>query len=131
MVFEVKSPILGFENIEQMKLEKIDDIFMKLMNVKDNIPTFTLVNPTVLREYIFDIPTAIAILLNTNESNRDKILVANIMVISKHIQDSTINFLAPLVFNFENQTMAQVVLDITKYPHYGVAEPISSFLQDN
>lgn len=130
MEFEVKSPILGFENVTKMKLEKIDDIFMKLTNSSSSTPAFTLVNPFVLRDYSFEIPTAIQVLLDIKEGESKNILIANIMVIYKEIKDSTINFLAPLVFNFDNSTMAQVVLDMAKYPQYNIAEPISSFIKE-
>lgn len=130
MEFEVKSPILGFENVSKMKLEKIDDIFMKLTNANGDSPAFTLVNPFALREYSFEIPTAIQVLLDIDET-KNNILIANIMVIYKEIKDSTINFLAPLVFNFDNQTMAQVVLDVIKYPEYSISEPISKFIKED
>ena len=81
MVFEVKSPILGFENVTKMKLEKIDELFMKLFNADGEVPHFTLVNPFLLREYEFDVPSNIKILLDLN--NAKNIAVANIMVISK------------------------------------------------
>ena len=48
MIFEVKSPILGFENVTKMKLEKIDELFMKLYNAEYEVPHFTLVNPFLL-----------------------------------------------------------------------------------
>ncbi|MDE6885457.1 MAG: flagellar assembly protein FliW [Helicobacteraceae bacterium] len=130
MEFEVKSPILGFENVTKVKLEKIDDIFMKLTNSNAQTPSFTLVNPFALREYSFEIPTALQVLLELDENKSNNILIANIMVVYKDIKDSTINFRAPLVFNFDNQTMAQVVLDIMQYQEYGIAEPISSFLKE-
>ncbi|RDU57968.1 flagellar assembly protein FliW [Helicobacter sp. MIT 99-5507] len=130
MEFEVKSPILGFENVSRMKLEKIDDIFMRLDNVSGDLPSFTLVNPFALREYSFEIPTAIQVLLDIDEQKSKNILIANIMVVYKEIKDSTINFIAPLIFNFDNQTMAQVVLDIMKYPEYNISEPISKFLKE-
>ncbi len=130
MEFEVKSPILGFENISRMKLEKIDDIFMRLDNASGDLPSFTLVNPFALCEYSFEIPTAIQVLLDIDGEKTKNILIANIMVVYKEIKDSTINFLAPIVFNFDNKTMAQVVLDMMKYPQYGISEPISKFLKE-
>lgn len=128
MVFEVKSPILGFEQVKRMKLEKIDEMFVKLSNAEDNSPVFTLVNPYALREYDFEVPAALRLLLDLENSKN--IFVANIMVIQTPIQNSTINFLAPVVFNFDNQTMAQVVLDSLKYPQYQLSDPISSYCQD-
>ncbi|GAD18796.1 flagellar assembly protein FliW [Helicobacter fennelliae] len=129
MVFDVKSPILGFEDVSKMKLEKIDDIFMRLSNTEAIAPVFVLINPFVLREYDFEVPTAIKLLLDLDTSKN--ILVANIMVMQNPIQNSTINFLAPVVFNFDNHTMAQVVLDSFKYPQYGLAEPISKWYKED
>ncbi len=128
MVFEVKSPILGFEDVVKMRLEKIDDIFMRLNNVDGVAPIFILINPFVLREYEFEVPVAIKLLLDLESSKN--ILVANIMVMQRPIHNSTINFLAPVVFNFDNQTMAQVVLDSFRYPNYGIAEPISKWYKE-
>lgn len=129
--FIVKSPILGFEHITKMKLTKIDDIFLKLSNADEPLPCFTLVNPFSLCEYSFEIPSAIQVLLDLQEGKTQNILIANIMVVYKEITDSTINFIAPIVFNFDNGTMAQVVLDALKYPQYSIAEPISTFLKGN
>ena len=129
MVFDVKSPILGFEDVSKMKLEKIDDIFMRLSNTEAIAPVFVLINPFVLREYDFEVPTAIKLLLDLDTSKN--ILVANIMVMQNPIQNSTINFLAPVVFNFDNHTMAQVVLDSFKYPQYGLAETISKWYKED
>ncbi|MCE3038802.1 flagellar assembly protein FliW [Helicobacter anatolicus] len=128
MIFDVKSPILGFEKVKKMKLEKIDDVFMRLSNAEDNSPVFTLINPFVLREYEFDVPAAVKLLLDL-ESTKN-IFIANIMVVQNPIQDSTVNFLAPVIFNFDNQTMAQVVLDSLKYPQYQLAEPISDYYKN-
>ncbi|WP_120944033.1 MULTISPECIES: flagellar assembly protein FliW [Helicobacter] len=125
MLFSVKSPILGFEQVSRMELEKIDEIFMRLRNADDIAPTFTLVNPFALRAYEFDIPMGLQVLLNLDSARN--ILIANIMVIQTPLQESTINFLAPLVFNFDHQLMAQVVLDSAKYPHYHISEKIASF----
>ena len=63
MIFELKSPLLGFENITKMELKKIDDVFARLQVLDANEPSFTLINPFVLREYNFEIPTSIQELL--------------------------------------------------------------------
>lgn len=128
MVFEVKSPILGFEDVSKMRLEKIDDLFMKLSNNEDSSPIFTLINPFALRAYDFEVPSALEVLLDIK--SQEDILVGNIMVLQAPIQNSTINFLAPVIFNVKNKTMAQVVLDSSKYPQYGLAESIDSYYQE-
>ncbi|MDX1295522.1 MAG: flagellar assembly protein FliW, partial [Sulfurimonadaceae bacterium] len=53
MLFDLKAPLLGFESIKQMELQKIDDIFMRLKTPDADEPSFTLINPFVLREYNF------------------------------------------------------------------------------
>lgn len=135
MVFEVKSPILGFEDVSKMRLEKIDDLVMKLSNNENSSPIFTLINPFILRDYDFEIPTALQIILDIEA--REDILVGNIMVLDVMLNqdgkeqitgNSTINFLAPVIFNVKNQTMAQVVLDSARYPQYGLSEPLSSYI---
>ena len=65
MIFEVKSPILGFEDyVVKMKLEKIDEIFMRLSNVDAPAPVLVLwSNPFILREYDFEVPVAMKLLL--------------------------------------------------------------------
>ncbi|MGP1580814.1 MAG: flagellar assembly protein FliW [Wolinella sp.] len=129
MEFEVKSPILGFESVRTVKLEKIDDLFMKLTNVHADVPIFTLVNPFPLREYDFEVPLATKLLLDLKDDTN--LLVLNIMIIHTPLENSTINFLAPVIFNFDNKTMGQVVLESNRYPNYGLAEAISSFFSED
>ena len=129
MDFDIKSPILGFEDVTQMTLDKIDDIFMRLSNTNGTAPVFVLINPFALRKYDFEVPVAMELLLDLKNSKN--ILIANIMVMQTPIQNSTINFLAPLVFNFDNKTMAQIVLDSFKYPAYGIAEPSNEDSNDS
>ena len=125
MTFDIKSPILGFEHIHNVELEKIDDFFAKLVLTSQEI-SFTLINPFAIRDYDFEIPEYFKSLLNvTSHSN---ILVFNIMIVTTPMEKSTINFIAPLVFNVDNQTMAQVLLDNSLYPSFALVENISKYL---
>lgn len=124
MQFELKVPLLGFDEIKTLELKKIDDTFMKL-ETEDQKTEFTLVNPFILREYSFDIPDATKALLEINDNSN--LLIYNILIISQPIENSTINFAAPLVFNTDNQTMAQVI--ISDNPNFSIAEPLSNYLQ--
>ena len=127
MQFELKLPLLGFESIKSMQLTKIDDIFMQLENCSDDAsPSFTLINPFVLKKYEIDIPLSIQNLLEIKEDSN--VLIFNIVIIHKPLEQSTVNFVAPLVFNTDNQTMAQVILDGKSSEYHGMAEPISSFM---
>lgn len=140
MEFVVKSPILGFEHIQKMKLEKIakdDDTFMQLRSCENDGISFTLVNPYAMRsDYEFEIPSPIKALLElkgkTNiDPQNSKLVTLNIVCIKDPIEESTVNFLAPVLFNFENLTMAQVVLENFKYENFGLSEPISKFFDFN
>ena len=140
MEFVGKSPILGFEHIQKMKLEKIakdDDTFMQLKSCENDGISFTLVNPYAMRsDYEFEIPSPIKALLElkgkTNiDPQNSKLVTLNIVCIKDPIEESTVNFLAPVLFNFENLTMAQVVLENFKYENFGLSEPISKFFDFN
>ena len=96
MQYEVKSAILGFDQISKVELTEIDELFSILKSCDGNNLRFTVVNPYVLREYSFDLPTSVKVLLNINENS--KVLVYNVVVIQDPLDESCINFLAPLIF---------------------------------
>lgn len=125
MLFDLKMPLLGFESIERMELEKIDDIFMRLKAPDADEPSFTLINPFALREYSFDIPASIQQLMDIKE--KSNLLIYNIIVIQNPIERSVVNFLAPIVFNTDNNSMAQVI--ISDASPFGIAEEVSNFLE--
>ncbi|WP_415250292.1 flagellar assembly protein FliW [Sulfurimonas sp.] len=124
MKFDISVPLLGFEDVKEVELEKIDDIFMKMQSTTEKHISFTLINPFILREYDFEVPTNISEIINaTQESN---LLILNIVLIQTPIEDSIVNFVGPLVFNTDNNKAAQIILSDS--PVYAVAEKISSFL---
>ena len=125
MIFDVKAPIPGFDQIKQVELEKIDDFFMQLKSCDDDT-SFMLVNPFLLREYDFEIPEYFKNLLELEENSNT--LVLNIMIVSNPIEDSVINFIAPLIFNVDKKVVAQVLLDSNKHKEYGIMENISDYL---
>jgi len=124
MKFDVVTPFLGFEDIKQVELEKIDDIFMKMQASQDKHLSFTLVDPFILREYDFEIPEKVRELLEvTTDSN---ILILNIVLIQTPIENSIVNFIGPIIFNTDSNKVAQII--IQESTNYSVAEKISSFL---
>lgn len=125
MVCEVKSPILGFENIKYIKISPIDDIFAKFEDIDTNI-SFTLLNPYSIREYEFDIPTDIQKLMDINDNC--ELRVYNMIVVGNPVGNSFVNFTAPIVCNLTNKTVGQVVLDPVKYPHLQCAQQIGQYL---
>ena len=125
MKFDICIPLLGFENVKQVELEKIDDVFMKMQSTTQKHISFTLINPFILREYDFEVPTSVSdIIQATKDSN---LLILNIVLLQTPIEDSIVNFVGPLVFNTDNNKAAQVIL--SDVANYAVAEKISSFLK--
>ncbi len=128
MIYEVKSPLLGFDSIKKMKLTKIDDIFMKLEDCDASGIVFTLIDPYALRTYSFDIPVDFQKALKIKTDS--KLLVYNIMIIQDPVENSAINFLAPLIFNRDNKTMGQIILDSIKYPDFHIVESLSNYIRN-
>lgn len=128
MSYKVIGEILGFKDTKEIKIDAIDDLFSKMTDVNNENISFILVNPYLLREYSFDVPLDIKNALNINsESN---VSVYNILLVQKPIEKSTINFLAPIVVNHDNNTFTQIVLDPKQNPDFGMAERIESFKKE-
>ncbi len=123
MNFKVVSPILGFESISEISFSTIDDFFSKLE--KEGI-AFTLIDPSRLRTYSFEIPLFYKNLLKIEEG--DDVKVYNTMIVHTPIEKSLINFAAPLILNHSKMLLAQVALDSATYPEFGIAETISTYL---
>ena len=128
MSYSVKSHILGFESTNEVEIVEIDELFATMKDLNNEAISFTLVNPYLLREYSFDVPKAIEALLDIKEDS--KVRVYNIVVVQKPLEESLVNFLAPIVINEDNKTVAQVVLDPKRYPDFEIAEPIKNFIKE-
>ena len=125
MQYEVRGELLGFEDTRKVEITEIDELFFTMKDAENEHISFTLVNPYLLREYSFDLPSDVKVLLDINgESN---IHVYNLLVIQKPLEKSVINFLAPIVINMDNKKLAQVVLDPARHPEFDFAQTIESF----
>ncbi len=124
MIYDVRGELLGFPDTHTVTITEIDSLFSTLKDTNNDNITFTVVNPYALREYSFDIPIDLKILLDiTDKSN---LSVYNILIIQKPIEESYINFLAPIVINNDNKKLAQIVLEPRKHPDFGMTETIKS-----
>ncbi|MEN4045636.1 flagellar assembly protein FliW [Sulfurimonas sp. NWX367] len=128
MAYEVKGEILGFVNTRQVDINEIDELFSIMKDSQNPGISFTLVNPYMLREYPFEIPEKTKELLKITDNS--EISVFNILLIQKPLEKSTINFLAPIIINHDNNTLAQIVLEPKQNPDYGMAESIESFKKE-
>jgi flagellar assembly factor FliW len=125
MSYEVKGTILGFEDTTDVEIYEIDELFSTMKDANKNGISFTLINPYALREYSFDLSSAVKALLEiTPDSN---VSVYNIVVIQEPLENSAINFLAPIIVNNDSKKVAQAVLDPKRHPDLGMAETIKSF----
>lgn len=127
MSYEVKREILGFEGIKEVVINEIDDLFSTMQDKDNENISFTIVHPYPLREYSFDLPLDVKVLLDIHKNSNAS--VYNIVIIRKPLEESTINFLAPIVVNHDNNTVAQVVLNPKRHPDYGMCETIKTFLK--
>ena len=125
MTYEVKGTLLGFQDTAHVELHMIDDLFSTMIDANNKDISFTLANPYSLREYSFDVPTSIKVLLEMDD--KSSLSVYNIVVIQEPLENSTVNFLAPIIVNNDNKRVAQAVLDSKRHPDFGMAESIKSF----
>lgn len=127
MGYEVKGTLFGFDETRRVTINKIDDLFSSMIDEDNENVSFTLVSPQYLREYSFDVPADVKALLEIKDDS--VVSVYNILVIQKPLEKSTINFLAPIIVNHDNNYLAQAILDPKKYPQYDMAERIESFVR--
>lgn len=125
MKYQVKKSILGFEDIQELEITQIDEMFATMKDTNNKDIAFTIVNPYMLREYSFDVSKSVEVLLNIKEDSN--ISVYNIVVIKTPLEDSCVNFLAPIIINNDTNELAQEVLSAKDHPDFGMAESIKSF----
>jgi len=123
--YQVRGEILGFEDMLHVEIHEIDDLFSTMQDCDSEDISFTMINPYQLREYSFDLPSDIKVLLEIKEDSN--VSVFNLVVIQEPLENSTINFIAPIIANNDNFKIAQVVLTSKKHPDFGMAESIKSF----
>ncbi|RUM64656.1 MAG: flagellar assembly protein FliW [Sulfurimonas sp.] len=125
MSYDVRGELLGFPDTHTVTITEIDSLFSTLKDANNQNITFTVVNPYALREYSFDIPMDLKVLLDITDTSN--LSIYNILIIQKPIEESYINFLAPIVINNDNKKLAQIVLEPRKNPDFGMTETIKSF----
>ncbi len=123
MRLKTAQPIFGFEDIDEFIFERIDDFFC---TISSGDISFTMIDPLSVRDYSFVLDSAYKEILEV--SDESDIKVYNIVTLRNPIENSTINFLAPIVVNEKKGLLAQIVLDEKKYPDFGLKEEIKNYL---
>ncbi len=133
MTYELKMPILGFDDVKKIELEKIDETFSKIRALDGSTPfEMILVNPfSLLSNYDVTIPTADEKLLDLDESRGDKVELYCVVVVQKPIENSIVNLIATFVFNPANGFCLQVTtLPVAQYPQFSKVQPLKEFLSN-
>ena len=116
-IFDFKLPIIGFNELSKFVLLDLnkDNFFKWLQSVEDPSLAFPVVSVFSLNlEYSVDLPDNVIDILKIN--NVESILVMNIASIPQDDpQGTTINLLAPLIFNLDTQTAGQIILSGSGY----------------
>lgn len=116
-VFNLVSPILGYDDKKDFVLieHKENSNFRWLQSVSTPDLAFVVTVAGFFGiDYSFELPDSTQDSLNITEA--DDILALNIVVIPhENPRASTINLLAPLIFNIKNKKGAQVILSGTNF----------------
>lgn len=106
--------ILGFEEVTEYILFDIDDSFSYLQSVENAELAFIVMNPFIrFPDYEFKLSDESIAELGI--SSDKGIAVRCIVTWNSDPSRTTVNLLAPLVFNIEDQTARQIVLQDSVY----------------
>ena len=116
-IFEFVLPIIGFNELKRFVIVDInkDGLFKWLQAVDDPNLAFPVVSVFSLNiDYTIDLSDSVVESLKITEI--ENVLVMNIASIpQENPQGTTINLLAPLIFNLDNYLAGQVILSGSGY----------------
>ncbi len=116
-IFNFVMPIIGFDMLHKFIIldPNKETLFKWLQSIEDPSLAFPIISVSALElEYAIDLPDNIVEKLDI--TNVESLLVMNITSIPQdNPKGTTINLLAPLIFNLDNQSAAQVVLSGSGY----------------
>lgn len=124
----VKCPILGFEDTKELEFFPVDEIFNKVKSLDGRDFEFVLIDSQLIRPgYDFAIPTYYQELLGLSEDSKKQAFI--IVAVHKNQEETTLNFLAPMLVNWDNNSVAQVILEPGAYPDYFQADKITNYIK--
>lgn len=116
-IFNFVLPIIGFDNLEKFViLDPNKETFFKwLQSIEDPALAFPIISVSSLNyDYTIDLPDNVVNALKIESI--ENVLVMNITSIPQdNPQGTTINLLAPIIFNVATQLAGQVVLSGSGY----------------
>lgn len=116
-IFEFALPLIGFDMLKKFVIlePNKDSLFKWLQSVEDGALAFPIISVSTLNfDYTIDLPDNVVEALEIKDAA--SVLVMNITSIPQDDpKGTTINLLAPLIFNVDKQTAGQVVLSGSGY----------------
>lgn len=116
-IFEFVMPIIGFNHLSKFVIlePNKEALFKWLQSIEDPALAFPIISVAALDyDYTIDIPDNVVEVLEITAV--ESLLVMNITSIPQEDpKGTTINLLAPLIFNLDNQKAGQVVLSGSGY----------------
>lgn len=116
-VFDFVLPVIGFDELSKFIIldPNQDSLFKWLQSVEDGSLAFPIISVAAL-EYDYSVDLSDSVISALEIANPESLLVMNITSIPQdNPQGTTINLLAPLVFNLDNQKAGQIVLSGSGY----------------
>ena len=116
-IFNFELPIIGFNELKKFVIVDTnkDSFFKWLQSTEDPELAFPIVSVFSMNvDYTLDLQDSVVEALNIE--NVESVLVMNIASIPQdNPQGTTLNLLAPLIFNLESQKAGQVILSGSGY----------------
>ena len=116
-IFDFVLPIIGFNNLTKyttLEPDK-DTLFKWLQSIEEPALAFPIISVAAL-DYDYTVDLADNVVNDLEITNPESLLVMNITSIPQdNPRGTTINLLAPLIFNLENRKAGQVVLSGSGY----------------
>ena len=116
-IFDFNLPIIGFDELKKFIIldPNPDSLFKWLQSIETPDLAFPIISVASL-EYDYSIDLSDAVIKTLEITNPESLLVMNITSIPQdNPKGTTINLLAPLIFNLDNQKAGQIVLSGSGY----------------
>lgn len=116
-IFDFVLPIIGFDELKRFVIldPNPDTMFKWLQSIEDPTLSFPIISVSAL-DYDYSISLSDSVVNDLEIKNSESLLVMNITSIPQdNPKGTTINLLAPIVFNVDNQKAGQIVLSGSGY----------------
>lgn len=116
-IFDFVMPIIGFNELKKFTIidTSKDTLFKWLQSIEDPSLAFPIISVASF-DYDYNIDLSDAVVKTLDIKNPESLLVMNITSIPQdNPRGTTINLLAPLIFNLDNLTAGQIVLSGSGY----------------